>query len=64
MGMSIDTAITVLDMVEAHGVCIEAKDVAVETMRKYKKIEQILKSIPYGGDATVRRIQKVVDDKI
>ena len=39
MGMTIDTAITVLGMVEAHGVCIEAKDVAVDTMRKYQKIE-------------------------
>ena len=38
MGMTIDTAITVLGMVEAHGICIEAKDIAVETMRKYQKI--------------------------
>ena len=33
-----------------------------DTMRKYQKIEQILKDIPYGGDATVRRIQEVVED--
>lgn len=62
MGMTIDTAITVLGMVEAHGICIEAKDVAVDTMRKYQQIEQILKDIPYGGEATVRRIQEVVED--
>ncbi len=29
---------------------------------KLYKIEQILKDIPYGGDATVRRIQEVVED--
>ena len=40
----------------------EAKRVASETMRKYQKIEQILKDIPYGGDATVRRIQEVIED--
>ena len=40
----------------------DAKRVAIETMRKYQKIEQILKDIPYGGDATVRRIQEVVED--
>ena len=39
MGMTIDTAITVLGMVEAHGVCIEAKDIAVDTMRKYQKMK-------------------------
>ena len=32
------------------------------TMHKYQKIEQILKDIPYGGEATVRRIQEVVED--
>ena len=26
-------------MVEAHGICIEAKDIAVETMRKYQKLQ-------------------------
>ena len=31
-------------------------------MRKYQKIEEILKDIPYGGDATVRRIQEVIED--
>ena len=40
----------------------EAHQKAIDTMRKYQKIEQILKDIPYGGDATVRRIQEVVED--
>lgn len=39
MGMTIDTAITVLGMVEAHGICIEAKDIAVETMHKYQQLQ-------------------------
>ena len=40
----------------------EALRLAVNTMQKYQKIEQILKEIPYGGEATVRRIQEVVED--
>lgn len=39
MGMTIDEVITVLGMVEAHGICIEAKDIAVETMRKYQQLQ-------------------------
>lgn len=49
--MTIDTAITVLGMVEAHGICIEAKDIAVDTMRKYQKIEQILDDWKSDGGA-------------
>lgn len=40
----------------------QAFQVAIHTMRKYQKIEEILKDIPYGGDATVRRIQEVIED--
>lgn len=40
----------------------QALDMSIDTMRKYQKIEQILKDIPYGGDATVRRIQEVVEN--
>lgn len=40
----------------------EALNGAIDIMRKYQKIEQILKDIPYGGDATVRRIQEVIED--
>lgn len=42
---------------------VKAIKTALEIMRKYRKIEQILKDIPYGGDATVRRIQEVVEDR-
>ncbi len=40
----------------------DAHDLAVIILRKYQKIEQIIKDIPYGGDATVRRIQEVIED--
>lgn len=44
-----------------HEWCMAFKMV-IETMRKYQKIEKILKDIPYGGEATVRRIQEVIED--
>ena len=40
----------------------DAHDSAVIILHKYQKIVQILKDIPYGGEATVRRIQEVVED--
>ena len=43
--------------------CDKAFSMAIDTMRKYQQIKQILKDIPYGGDATVRRIQEVIDDR-
>lgn len=42
--------------------CYDAIDIGIATMRKYQKIEEILKCIPYGGDTTVRRIQEVIED--
>ena len=39
----------------------QAKDEAIETMRKYQQIEQILKDIPYGGDVTVKGIYAKAD---
>ena len=67
MGMSIDTAITVLGMVEAHGICIEAKDVAVETMRKYQKIKQIIDDWENSGEEDdpiniIDNIEEVLED--
>ena len=35
---------------------------AVKIIEKYQKIEQIMKDIPYGGMATVRRIEEVLED--
>ena len=70
MGMSIDEATLYMELykrklfnsVSDLDKDIEAYDISISTMRKYQKIEQILKDIPYGGDATVRRIQEVVED--
>lgn len=41
---------------------IESLESAIDIMRKYQKIEQILKDIPYGGDSTVKRIREVIED--
>ena len=70
MGMSIDEATLYMELykrklfnsVSDLDKDIEAYDLAIETMRKYQKIQEILKDIPYGGEATVRRIQKVIED--
>ena len=68
MEMTIDEAITRYknnaEYERTHGNlqgCLEFRQLA-EWLSKYQKIEQILKEIPYGGDATVRRIQEVVED--
>ena len=42
---------------------IERDKLTMDILCKYQKIEQILKDIPYGGDATVRRIQEVIEDE-
>ena len=67
MGMTIDEAIHDTEVMKEYLECrgeirSEGLGVAIDTMRKYQKIEQILKDIPYGGEATVRRIQEVVED--
>lgn len=66
MGMTIERAYEILSngLVNApseHEWCVAFK-MAVDIMCKYQRIQQILKDIPYGGDATVRRIQEVVED--
>lgn len=64
MGMTIDKAMEIIN----HYLDYPQEEVrkalllAIDTMRKYQKIRQILKDIPYGGDATVRRIQEVIED--
>jgi hypothetical protein len=61
--MSLQDAIEVLKDTNTYGTADIAKSVAIDIMRKYKEIEQIIKEIPYGGDATVRRIQEVIEDE-
>lgn len=43
---------------------IESLKSAIKIMRKYQKIQEILKDTPYGGDCddAVRRIQEVIED--
>ena len=63
--MSIDEAIKHYEDMKKGWYLIdpdELLDFTIEVMQKYSKIEQILKDIPYGGEATVRRIQEVVED--
>ena len=64
MRMTIDTAIAIIENPTDYFSknIEETKHFMIETMYKYQKIEQILKDIPYGGEATVRRIQEVVED--
>lgn len=63
MGMTIDKTIEFFNGLECYTPqAKDAKDIAINTMRKYQKIEQILKDIPYGGEATVRRIREVIED--
>lgn len=60
--MSVQDAIQVLQDTNTYGTADIAKTVAIDTMHKYQKIEEILKDIPYGGEATVRKIQEVIED--
>ena len=40
--MSIEDAITVLNCVEAHGVCIEAKAMAIKALETVQRIDDVL----------------------
>ena len=65
MGMSIDETKQELVKILAFAVSerqYNAVKNALIIIDKYEKIEQILKDIPYGGEATVRRIQEVIED--
>lgn len=47
-----------------HKKMTDALTMAIDTMREYQKIKEILKDTPYGGDCddAVRRIQEVIED--
>ena len=72
MGMTIDEAMNELKTqiryykdfwgADASDYVIDTFNTAISTMRKYEKIKEILKDISYGGEATVRRIQEVIED--
>ena len=68
MEMTIDEAIkrfqSNAEYERTHGSlqgCLEFRQLA-KWLDQLQKIEQIIKDIPYGGDATVRRIQEVIED--
>lgn len=68
MGMTLDEAIqrykNNAEYERTHGNlqgCLEFRQLA-EWLEQLQKIQQILKEIPYGGDATLRRIQEVIED--
>lgn len=62
MGMSIDKAIDIMENYEEYGFLSQenGRNKAINIMRKYQKIEHIIKSekIPYKLDL----IEKVVED--
>ena len=67
MGMTIEESIRLLEdyhkWEKQYGSGVDdATNKLIEVAKKYQKIEQILKDIPYGGEATVRRIQEVIED--
>lgn len=66
MGMTIDDSIMELEILKKNTFSYmsahQAFITAIETMRKYQKIEEILKDTLYGDGAVVWRIQEVVED--
>lgn len=69
MGMTIDEIIEELEESKDYPACDPASDEAlngaINIIRKYQKIQEILKDTPYGGDCddAVRRIQEVIEDE-
>ena len=63
MGMAIDEAITWLntDDYESKGFA-DATSVAISTMRKYEKIEQILDDCDLEAWEVLEKIKEVVED--
>ena len=65
MGMTIDKTIEFFNGLECYTPqAKDARDVAIDTMRKYQKIEQIVKSktTRLSYDIGFRQIKKVVED--
>ena len=68
MEMTIDEAIETLRDTRSYGTADIAKSVAIETMRKYQKIEQIIRNYDVSWELhhmkfTIDEIRKVVEDE-
>lgn len=66
MGMTIDKAIEFFDGLEGHTPqAKDARDVAMDTMRKYQKIVQIMERTVDDGTSmydTLQEIEEVIED--
>ena len=69
MGKTIDKTIEFFNGLECHTPqAQDARDVAIETMRKYQKIEQIIRNYDVSWELhhmkfTIDEIRKVVEDE-
>ena len=63
MGMSIDKTIEFFDGLECHTPqAKDARDIAIDTMRKYQQIEQILDDCDLEAWEVLEQIKKVAED--
>ena len=63
MGMTIDKTIEFFNGLECHTPqAKDAREVAIETMHKYEKIEQILDDCDLEAWEVLEKIRKVVED--
>ena len=63
MGMSIEKTIEFFNGLECHTLqAKDARDVAIDTMRKYKSIEQILDDCDLEAWEVLEKIREVVEN--
>ena len=69
MGMSIDEALEILDYIPTIGEQVDALEIAIDTMRKYQKIQEIMDELNgnfYGSylkdRQTLEKIYEVMED--
>lgn len=64
MGMTIDRAIEVIEYLKTNNSQLESLDVAIDTMRKYQKIMQIVnsKTTRLSYEVGFKQIKGVLED--